>query len=953
MTGDDIGELNVYLRNNTSNTMDSSALGSRIWSLAGNRGDVWRGAEAEINTPSDFNIIFEVARGSSYNGDVALDDILITSYGCPGHHKHVDKNESSVSCTFEEAELCAYVQDDTDTIDWKWHNRAAGGVFTGPDYDHTKENEFGFYLYISSSRTINSEDVARIMSPVATSSSSSSISSCVEFWYHMWGRDVETLNVYIKPESSDLLPSTPVTRVEGDQGNYWHRRKFTVPAGSGEYRIVFEGIPGDEVRDDIAMDDVTLYQDQNCPEFVTEPPNSATMPPARESIDCDFEKDFCDYTNDVDTDYGDWTRRQAKDGSTSTITGPKVDHTLGTDLGYYTSFDPYDLSGARYGDTAVLKSPFIVPKPQDRCLVFFAFMFGHSIDYLTLQIVEWGSTPSMDPQFAIYGNHAEKWMELGMDVPASSEPFQVIQRDPHQLLQGLLWSPGFKTPYTVNHWTRLLDVWVEELHINIWFVGTIGTSRYASEIVLDDIALMNGKCPIQATEAPPVPWAANCDFESTTDPLCGYANDDNNDFDWTVHSGSTSSSNTGPSSDHTTGTAIGHYAYVESSIPHRPNSRITIRSPILNSKNQDMCIRFYYHAYGKDVGSLTVDVDLEDFYDDITQFAIAGDHGNKWRPANVNIPASFTGIHNFRIEFSTEKYRDGFEGDVAIDDILFLRRPCEGYPSESACSFEQGLVGCGYSVDLTAQYQWKWYDLLALEEPPLNSISSSFMYTKAPTPNAGYTAELFSAVYDLHGRTHCLTVDVVLTGDSTHRLLIQTRETEAKIKHDIGLLSGDLGGSWVRGNWSIQGDLIHSTFQLVFTAMYDSSSEGIIAIDNVYLSKHMDTCMEHPQHPVKTSSRPFISRQPHRGINPNVGMIITIVLAVLVFITVAIIGGLFIFKYRKSSLKSFTVGYKNENLDSISVSGVNTHSRDGGNEDSQVVIRGTSEGPKPDSSHFL
>lgn len=92
----------------------------------------------------------------------------------------------------------------------------------------------GFFLYISSSILVDSDDVARIMSPVATASNSAS--SCVEFWFHMWGRDVETLNVYVKRESS-ALPSTPNTMVTGDQGNYWHRQTFTVPAGSGNYRV--------------------------------------------------------------------------------------------------------------------------------------------------------------------------------------------------------------------------------------------------------------------------------------------------------------------------------------------------------------------------------------------------------------------------------------------------------------------------------------------------------------------------------------------------------------------------------------------------------------------------------------------------------------------------------------------------------------------------------------------
>ena len=49
--------------------------------------------------------------------------------------------------------------------------------------------------------------------------------------------------------------------------------------------------------------------------------------------------------------------------------------------------------------------------------------------------------------------------------------------------------------------------------------------------------------------------SGNCDFE---DPkgLCGYTQDNRDDFNWTRHRGSTTSFLTGPSSDHTTTTGL-------------------------------------------------------------------------------------------------------------------------------------------------------------------------------------------------------------------------------------------------------------------------------------------------------------------------------------------------------------------------------------------------------------
>ncbi|KAH3811674.1 hypothetical protein DPMN_140086 [Dreissena polymorpha] len=77
-----------------------------------------------------------------------------------------------------------------------------------------------------------------------------------------------------------------------------------------------------------------------------------------------------------------------------------------------------------------------------------------------------------------------------------------------------------------------------------------------------------------------IPLAANtteCDFEQTT--LCGYSQDNTDNFDWTWNSGDTPSSLTGPSTDHTTGNSTGHYVYIESSAPRTNGEKARLTSP--------------------------------------------------------------------------------------------------------------------------------------------------------------------------------------------------------------------------------------------------------------------------------------------------------------------------------------------------------------------------------------
>ena len=53
-------------------------------------------------------------------------------------------NSSSVSCDFEEADICHYKQDrSSDTEDWQWGNGATYVEFTGPNTDHTRGDELG------------------------------------------------------------------------------------------------------------------------------------------------------------------------------------------------------------------------------------------------------------------------------------------------------------------------------------------------------------------------------------------------------------------------------------------------------------------------------------------------------------------------------------------------------------------------------------------------------------------------------------------------------------------------------------------------------------------------------------------------------------------------------------------------------------------------------------------
>ena len=76
---------------------------------------------------------------------------------------------------------------------------------------------------------------------------------------------------------------------------------------------------------------------------------------------CTFDKDKCGWTNDVqDNDHFDWSR---KNGRTASIgTGPSVDHTTGTNQGYYMYIET---SYGSVGDQANFLSPVFKQVSQE------------------------------------------------------------------------------------------------------------------------------------------------------------------------------------------------------------------------------------------------------------------------------------------------------------------------------------------------------------------------------------------------------------------------------------------------------------------------------------------------------------------------------------------------------------------------------------------------------------
>ena len=88
----------------------------------------------------------------------------------------------------------------------------------------------GWYIYLETSYPAVLNDTARLQSP----SIAGSTAKCFEFWYHMYGPDVNRLDVLTIDSSNQ---ETTVWSREGTQGNVWRLGKVKLNDITNEYSV--------------------------------------------------------------------------------------------------------------------------------------------------------------------------------------------------------------------------------------------------------------------------------------------------------------------------------------------------------------------------------------------------------------------------------------------------------------------------------------------------------------------------------------------------------------------------------------------------------------------------------------------------------------------------------------------------------------------------------------------
>jgi hypothetical protein len=262
-------------------------------------------------------------------------------------------------------------------------------------------------------------------------------------------------------------------------------------------------------------------------------------------------------------DVFDWQRGK---GQKNAWTGPKVDHTTNTALGYYAYIDPTYLM--KLGDNAFLVSE-IVSLDGTACLEWYMHLYGSNIGNLTVyQRFQKTDIKSATNLFQVNGQKGQAWIRGRANL--------IVEQSPTKFFE-------------------------------IIFEATAGRGSFGN-IALDDIRLIKGgTCEyLDATTLPPTTTAIpsttklECNFEQG---FCEWYPEPSGPSIWQRQNGQAAIFGSAPLNDVTFQNSLGYYAFINTA--SASSGVAVLRSPKI-VYNQVTCLDFWYQLGGPINSKLSV-----------------------------------------------------------------------------------------------------------------------------------------------------------------------------------------------------------------------------------------------------------------------------------------------------------------------------------------------------------
>ena len=227
-----------------------------------------------------------------------------------------------------------------------------------------------------------------------------------------------------------------------------------------------------------------------------------------------------------------------------------------------------------------------------------------------------------------------------------------------------------------------------ETSLQLRFKGTTGTT-WQGDMAIDAFEISSGGgTPGGGCSNAISTFPYTESFENTT---AAWSQGGGDDFDWSVNSGSTPSSNTGPSSADNGS----YYIYMEYSTPNYSTKNAKLISPCFDlSASPDLQLSFRYHMYGAAaMGNLKLEASTDgNTWTEI--WARSGNQGNSWQTASVSL-AAYSNTASLQLRFNGTTGTT-WQGDMAVDaftisegstggcDDVVLTLNFDNYPEETS-----------------------------------------------------------------------------------------------------------------------------------------------------------------------------------------------------------------------------------------------------------------------------
>ena len=329
----------------------------------------------------------------------------------------------------------------------------------------------------------------------------------------------------------------------------------------------------------------------------------------------------------------------------------------------------------------------------------------------------------------------------------------------------------------------------------------------------------------------------------------------NDNFDWTQNTGGTTSTN-GPSgaSDGT------EYMYTEVS-PTSSGDVAVLESQFIDfTAISSPAIRFDYHMFGGDMGTLTLEVDSALTGNWVNIWSLSGDQGDQWNTALASLAAYTDAIFNqTRVRFVGTSL-GCCSGDMAIDNVRFD----EYCLTVAAAPFIEGFeFGC-YSQSTMDVFDWT-ISSNGTPSPGTGASGSSegnlYAFTESSASagvGAGDSAIMMTQMVDITTLTYPELAFEYHMWDNTN---VQMGELRAEISNDMGMtwmpvwsISGNQGDEWHTAKVNLEvagaGDTVGIRFVGILGGNYDPvAGTGVswhsdISLDNITIDDGLSAELE-------------------------------------------------------------------------------------------------------------